>query len=441
MVALLLFACTTERSYAQDNIGTVLIVRVPRDATVVSRIRAELEANDFWVREIGPDATSARTPLPVLAGNANARAALRMQPAGAAIELWVASEGGASGGGEVVRLPGDERDDALLAVRATEAMRARGLRLPRRSASGTGSAAAASGGAAISGGVPSTTGTPPESGGRTDAASAEGERARKQADEQARAAAEAERQAEAQRQVEAEAKRRAEGERQAEEERAKAEREAQEREEEEREAEEQRQAEIEAAEADSEQLSYEDPNPSLLFIELGPAVAASQGGAKVSGAGFLNLRVQPAANWSVSGFVFVPFIGGDFENQEGRGSLRSYMLGAMFDVHARASQLEISAGAGGAMLITHMMAEPIGMLFESDDTPLNFTAAALVRAGLHVAIAPKVRLGMRAMFGLAFPELKVEFPYPDGNRLVAHWGWPFVLGALTIDWGVPGLER
>jgi hypothetical protein len=291
----------------------------------------------------------------------------------------------------------------------------------------------------ISGGLPSTTGTPPESAGRTDAASAEAERARKQAEEQARA------QAEAERQSEASARRRAEEEREAEE-RAKAEREAAEREEEEQEAEAeaQRQAEVEAEEAESDQLSREDPNPSLLFVELGPAIAASQGGTSVTGAGFLNLRVQPSANWSISGFAFVPFIGGDFKrDDDGRGRIRSYVLGAMFDVHARVSQLEISAGAGGALLITHMTAEPLGTLFESDDAPLDLNAAALARAGLHVAVAPKVRLGIRAIFGLAFPELKVEFPYPPptGNVVAASWGRPFVLGALTIDWGLPGLSR
>ncbi|HKP63158.1 MAG TPA: hypothetical protein VJV78_40755, partial [Polyangiales bacterium] len=130
----------------------MVIVRVPKDAAVIARIRAELEVNDWRVRELGPDSNSARAPLAGLVTAAGARAALRMQPERPAIELWVASDGDAAGGGEVVSLPGDEHDDSLLAVRATEALRARGLRLPKRSeapaasvgtAVGTGSTAAA----------------------------------------------------------------------------------------------------------------------------------------------------------------------------------------------------------------------------------------------------------------------------------------------------------
>lgn len=405
----------------------MLIVRVPRDGAVVARIRAELEANDFWVREIGPDATSARTPLPLLAGNASARAALRMQSAGTAIELWVASEGGASGGGEVVRLPDAERDDALLAVRATEAMRARGLKLPKRSAPSSAAAPGGGGSTVISGGTPSTTSTE----------SAEAERARKQAEEQARAQAEAQRQAEAQKQAEAQRQAEADAEAAAAEaaRRAQAEREAEERAEAEREAEAQRQAEAEADEAESEQDARSPASPALLYVELGPAIAASPDDVTASGGGFLNLRLQPSATWSVSGFAFVPFIGGDFEQEgEGRGRIRSYMFGALFDLHAMLPELEISAGAGAAFLLSHITADPdpITELVRKQNLEDRRTGAVLARAAMHVEVAPRVRIGLRVIFGLALPQLTVKF----ADKVIARWGRPFVLGALTLDWGV-----
>jgi hypothetical protein len=435
LAAGLMFAAAPAASpaAAQDTVGTVLIVRVPKDTAVVARIRAELEANDFWVREVGPDTASARAPLPVLAANAGARAALRMQTARSAIELWVASEGGASGGGEVVRLPNDDRDDALLAVRATEAMRARGLRLPRRS---EGPAAVSSDGrmpaSSVVGGTPSTTTTDPNPA-RSEAA--EVERARK--------LAEAERQAEAQRQEaeRLEAQRKTEAERQAQlereaEERAEAEREAQERADAESEAEAQRQAEREAEEAERDQLARSDDRPSLIFIELGPAIAASPGGASPTFAGFANLRVQPSASWSASAFGFVPFAGGSFEQGANKADMRSFMLGGTLDLHAAVSGIEISAGAGSEVLITQMRGESAEALFKTAPVETQITGAIVARAGVHAAIASRVRVGARVMFGLGIPQLEMHV----GSETIT-WGRPFVLGAITLDLGLPAPVR
>jgi hypothetical protein len=432
IVALSAFSAGALRASAQDNIGTVLIVRVPKDGAVVARIRAELEANDFWVREVGPDSSSARAPLPLLAANANARAALRMHPTRAAIELWVASEGGASGGGEVVRLPGDDHDDALLAVRATEAMRARGLRLPKRSET----AAAVGGGAVIAGGTPSTTTSDPNAA-RPEAATAneraDAERARRQAEERAaaeRAAAEAQRQAEAEKQ---EAQHQAEAQREAET-RAEAEREA----EEEREAEAQRQAEREAEESETEQLARSDERPSLLFIEVGPAIGLSPRRSNFSVAAFANVRVQPSASWSISGFAFLPFLGGDVEYKPaGDANLRTFIFGGMFDLHAAVSGIDLSAGAGTALLITRMRADAADPNYESHQIPDEITGALLVRAGVHFSVAPHIRLGARVLFGLAVPQLELKVD----DQVAATWGRPFALGVISVDFGLPSPER
>jgi hypothetical protein len=427
----LLAAGLASRGVAQDTVGTVLIVRMPKDAAVVARIRAELEANDLWVREVGPDSASARAPLPLLAANAGARAALRMQVARSAIELWVASEGGASGGGEIVRLPNDDRDDALLAVRATEAMRARGLRLPRR---GDGSSAPAAvsgdGRTTAPGGTPSTTTADPNA---TRSEAAEVERARK--------LAEAERQAEAQRQEaeRLEAQRKAEAERQAEREaeaRAEAEREADERAEAEAEA--QRQTEREAEESENEQLARSDDGPSLLFAEFGPAIAVSPGGATPSFAAFASFRLQPSASWSVSALGILPFAGGAVESdtESNEATLRSFMLGGMFDLHAAVAGVEISAGAGSAVLITRMRADFAAPMFKKVPVDDQVTGAILARAGVHFTIAPRIRFGARVLFGLAIPQLEVHLA--DDK---ATWGRPFVLAALTLDFGLPAPTR
>ncbi len=427
-------------------------MRVPRDTGVVARIRAELEANDWRVREIGPDASSARSALPPMAASARARAALRMQPSRGAIELWVASESDGTGASELVRLPAGEQDDGLLALRATEALRARGLRLPRRPESSGGSAteapAAVSGGgaSAVGGGSSPSTPTSPATAAATsttttprgDPAAAEAdERARKQA-EQARAEREARERA---------AREQAERERAEREARAQAEREAREAAEAQAEADDD--AEAREAEAEEEEDVEEEEGESglpetdgapLLFVEVGPAFAASPGGVAIGWAGWLNVRLQPDSLWSLDGFGFVPFAGGTVREGGASATMRSYMAGASLDLHGTVERVELSAGAGAALLITQMRADTSTAEFMSNDDALDFTTAAIARIGLHVAASTQVRVGVRAVFGLALPKLQMKFDREAADP-VATWGHPFLLAVLAVDFGLPAPRR
>jgi hypothetical protein len=411
----------------------VVIVRVHRDAAVIARIRAELEANDWRVRELGPDSNSARAPLASLVSVANARAALRMQPERPAIELWVASDGDAPGGGEVVSLPGDEHDDSLLAVRATEALRARGLRLPRR----VEAAPPATGAVApiASAGEPTAAapgGTPSSGGGEEERKAAEEAAARAAAEARARELAERER---------------------ADKERIEQERLAQERAEQERieqEAEEQaeEEAEEEADEAESE-TSESGAGPdgaSLIYIELGPAMAASASGTLPAWAAWANVRLQPSSLWSVSALGFVPFAGGTYEREQRTGYMRSVIVGLCADLHGAYRGIELSAGAGGAFLITNMRGETAEPGYQPRQAPTQRTGAVIARLGVQLSLSRRFRISGRGVFGFGIPELEVTVDPGDGGpeeSLVppVTWGRPFVLAAIALEFGLPEPAR
>lgn len=416
-------------SSAQEAPGTVVIVRVPRDAAVIARIRAELEANEWRVRELGPDSNSARAPLASLMTVANARAALRMQPERAAIELWVASESDAAGSGEVVALPGGELDDALLAVRATEALRARGLRLPRRAEAGglTTAGGAVAVGAAAASGEPAAPGGTPSGVNEEERKAAEAAAARATAEARAREQAERER---------------------AEKERLEQERAAQEAAaEEEEEAEEE-----EAEEAESESTESTPAGPdggSMLFVEVGPAIGYSAGGASPIWAVWANLRVQPSALWSISALGFVPFAGGTYTRDlsssespapQGTGHMRSVILGLTADLHGVVYRgVELSAGAGGAFLIVDMVGESASDTSQPA-SDRGYTGAGIVRVGVQLSLGSLFRLSGRAVFGVTQKmqdNLVQGMPVQDP----VTWGPLFVLGTIALEFAFPEPTR
>jgi hypothetical protein len=173
-----------------------------------------------------------------------------------------------------------------------------------------------------------------------------------------------------------------------------------------------------------------------LFVELGPAIAVSPGGATPSFAAFANFRLQPSASWSVSALGVLPFAGGAVESESNAATLRSFMLGGMFDLHAAVSGVEISAGAGSAVLITRMRADVAALMFKKVPVDDRITGAILARAGIHFTVAPRIRLGARVLFGLAIPQLEVDLA---DKR--ATWGRPFVLGVISLDFGLPAPTR
>lgn len=123
----------------------MLLVRVPGDDTIVMRLRAELSSYRFRVVEL-PPARRAEV-LAQLAEERDAQAALRAKPAAMAVEVYVRGAG-ARANEELVKA-GPGWDATVLAVRVTEAMRARGLALPPLTAAGAAAADSVKPGAAL----------------------------------------------------------------------------------------------------------------------------------------------------------------------------------------------------------------------------------------------------------------------------------------------------
>lgn len=112
--------------------GTIVIVRQKDDDRVVIRLRAELEASAWRVVEIGPDEKLRLIELEDLAKTHTARAAIRVHSSRSKIDLWIEAPPGTTGGfTETLSSRGSKNEDKVLALRTTEALRARGLKIDR----------------------------------------------------------------------------------------------------------------------------------------------------------------------------------------------------------------------------------------------------------------------------------------------------------------------
>ncbi len=120
-----------------------MIVRTQGDERAIVRLRAELRASAWQVVELGPDDQTDHAALSELAARYHASAALRLRPALAEMELWAAGSARRAGV-ETLSGQGPRMDDAVLALRAAEALRAMGLSVDRPGSQAGGSGQAAS---------------------------------------------------------------------------------------------------------------------------------------------------------------------------------------------------------------------------------------------------------------------------------------------------------
>ena len=107
------------------EVRALLLVRTPGDERVLELLLAELTPHDWRVIELRPDARDAPAPLADIAARQQATAVVRFSEARGAIELWVAGTSGPSE--ETIETPGEAVSEPVLALRAAEALRARGL--------------------------------------------------------------------------------------------------------------------------------------------------------------------------------------------------------------------------------------------------------------------------------------------------------------------------
>lgn len=126
-------ATTSETKEPQGTSNTetdsevILIVRTAGDDAVVNRVRADLHAFGWRVIEIPvEDAGAPQEPLTRLASDHAAAAALRVDAALGHMELYVRQGWGNIH--EILRSEDGQLDGQVLALRATEALRAHGLR-------------------------------------------------------------------------------------------------------------------------------------------------------------------------------------------------------------------------------------------------------------------------------------------------------------------------
>jgi hypothetical protein len=102
----------------------IVLVRLPGDDGVMTRLRADLRENGWRILEVRDDERFAAAPLGGVAGREGASAAVRIDTRRGAIELWVQRPDGAV---EETVASTEPLSDQVLALRAAEALRARGL--------------------------------------------------------------------------------------------------------------------------------------------------------------------------------------------------------------------------------------------------------------------------------------------------------------------------
>lgn len=110
----------------------ILLVRTENDEGVMNRVRAELRTSAWQILELRVDDRLAQLPLGKLAAQQAVRAAVRFDATDARIELWIFRPAGNVEA--AVAGSGEREDDAIMALRIAEELRARGLDLGPESA-------------------------------------------------------------------------------------------------------------------------------------------------------------------------------------------------------------------------------------------------------------------------------------------------------------------
>ncbi|HWA74611.1 MAG TPA: hypothetical protein VG937_19835 [Polyangiaceae bacterium] len=164
----------------EERERVILLVRTANDEGVMNRVRAELGASAWRILELRLDERLAKVSLGKLSAQQQARAAVRFSAAEARVELWVSAP---AGNIEETLDASDQRDDdAVVALRISEALRARGLNLgpetKAESESGAASEARREGGAkpSVARSKPAANDVRERANRRSDSAAAAGER-------------------------------------------------------------------------------------------------------------------------------------------------------------------------------------------------------------------------------------------------------------------------
>lgn len=407
-----------------------MLVRVAGDDRIATRLRAELRSHAWRVIELNPRGDQPQS-LDTLAANRGATAALRARPRQLAVELWVAPQPGSDGAGsdELIVATGVSADAGVLALRVSEALRARGLG-PATIQTEHSDSDAKRAGASAAPNVRETSQTAPTSA----ETSAPGETSTREGVADGNAAAGTEPAAE-HAAAAAPAPSAAEPATKSDETRPAADSGTPTPAAEPGAGNDAAGADQSQPDDDGQRETESDASQATgmsMYLELAPAFGWSPGGFPPRGDAWVNLRLQPTAAVSFSAFALAPVLQGrvSSERDAGSASVRTVIAGISADAQLATHAWQWSAGLGIAGLMTlvrNVLADP--MYSTRPDTLLN--PAAIARLAAVWRVTGSVHLVGRVLVGVS----KLVIVFPHGEK--KNWGLPFVSFALGLEFTLP----
>jgi hypothetical protein len=174
------------------------------------------------------------------------------------------------------------------------------------------------------------------------------------------------------------------------------------------------------------------PPPPLLALELLPGLSISAGGLGPALGGALGVRLSLADRVALEVLAFAPLWAERLQGTAGEGSARVapflFMGGVQYAL-VRAP-VELALNADGGALLLHTSGQASAPFASSSDSVV--AAAGLFGASLRVALSATVRLSARAQVGLSTPRVTVRL----GTRNAAEFGAPFALFGLGLDFSL-----
>jgi hypothetical protein len=167
-----------------------------------------------------------------------------------------------------------------------------------------------------------------------------------------------------------------------------------------------------------------------LWLHLAAAVDASPGGMSPAFDGFLEVRLEPRAWFSVGIFGAGTPLASSVEAPEGEALVRHAIVGFALDLQKQLSRVTVSLGAGGAFIPFFVEGRSPAAGYGAHDASAD-SLALLLRAAASVEVAPALRLRIAIAAGVTFPLVTISF----ADREEATWGRPFGLSTLGLEWG------
>ncbi|WP_437296458.1 hypothetical protein [Sorangium sp. So ce426] len=181
--------------------------------------------------------------------------------------------------------------------------------------------------------------------------------------------------------------------------------------------------------APAPRLDLSPPRQAAFSVELGPAMLLSPGGMGPWGLVSAAAHYQSSETVSASVFAMIPAVASSASGPEGVATARVGLVGAGISgiVAPPGSPWSFAVGAGASAVWMRLEGRPSESYEGSTEDIL--TVAPLLRAGLGVAITPRVRVRADALCGVAILVPVVEF----AGRYVATWGVPLVAPSLGLE--------